>query len=65
MQKKNTVGYGILQENIKSRKKRNSHAKNLEYGQRQWKTFKMRNAHCTTWNMARKWTNEDNEKLTY
>jgi hypothetical protein len=60
-----TVGPGIWQENRKTRKKRNSHAKDLEYGQRQWKNFKMRNVHCTTWNMARKWTNEDNEKLTY
>ena len=40
-----TVGPGIWQENRKTRKKRNSHAKDLENGQRQWKMFKMRNVH--------------------
>jgi hypothetical protein len=25
----------------------------LEYGKKWWKTWKMRNAHCRTWNMTR------------
>ena len=26
----------------------------LEYGKKQWKTWKIRNSHCRTWNMVRK-----------
>ena len=33
--------------------------------QEYWKTSKMRHKHCMTWNMARKLTNEENEKLTW
>jgi hypothetical protein len=25
----------------------------LEFGEKYWKRWKMRNAHCRTWNMAR------------
>ena len=36
----------------------------LEYGQKQSKTWKMRNAHSRTWNMARKVINVENKKHT-
>ena len=35
----------------------------LEYGEKHWKTWKMKIAHCRTWNMAWKMKNEKNEKL--
>ena len=34
---------------------------NLEYGGKHSKTWKMRNAHCRTWNMARKLKIMENE----
>ena len=34
----------------------------LEYGLQHSKTWKMRNSHCRTWNMARKLQTMENEK---
>ena len=34
----------------------------LEYGEKQSKTWKMRHAHSRTWSMARKLKNMENEK---
>jgi hypothetical protein len=36
-----------------------------EYGENTEKPEKMLNAHCRTWNMARKLKNVENEKLTW
>ena len=36
----------------------------LEDGEKHGKTCKARNAHCKTWNMARKLIYKENEKLT-
>ena len=36
----------------------------LEYGEKNWKTKKMRNAHCRSWSMARKQKIMENEKHT-
>jgi hypothetical protein len=36
----------------------------VEYGGKHSKTWKMRNAHCRTWNMARKLKMMKNEKHT-
>ena len=37
----------------------------LEYGDKNSKPWKMRNAHCRTWNMARKRKIMENEKHTW
>ena len=37
---------------------------NLECGEKHWKTWKMRNAHFMTWNMASKLKNVENETQT-
>ena len=36
----------------------------LEYSEKQWKMWKMRNAHCRTWSMVRKLKIMENEKHT-
>ena len=44
-----TVGIEIWRENWHTRKMRN-----INYGEKHWKTCKIRNTHCRTWNMSRK-----------
>ena len=36
----------------------------MEYGEKNWKKLKMRNAHSRTWNMSRKLKIMENEKHT-
>jgi hypothetical protein len=36
----------------------------MEYGEKHFKTWKMRNGHCRTWNMARKVKNLENARQT-
>ena len=36
----------------------------MDYGEKHSKTWKMRNAHCRTWSMARKFKIKKNEKYT-
>ena len=57
------VGHGIWQENCKWWKMR-TFTWRLEKWRSHWKTWKMRNAHCRTWNMARKMKITKNEKYT-
>ena len=58
------VGTGIWRETLKNVKKDKCTLKDLEYGQKSEKTWKMRHTHCRTWNMARKVTNDENEAHT-
>ena len=60
--------FWIWQENRKTRGKKEKHTLGLEIWQkkkkRKRKTWKVRNAHCRTWNMVRKLTKKENEKFT-
>ena len=47
------VGPGIWQETLKNVKKDKCTLKDLEYGMKSEKTWKMRHTHCRTVNMAR------------
>ena len=60
----NTVGSEIWRETPKNVKNEKQNLFDLEYGEKQWKRCKMRNAHCRTWNMARKRNIVENEKHT-
>ena len=53
-----TVGSGIWWENWKTWKNGSQTLYYLEYGKKQWKTWKMRNAHSRNVNMQRKLTNK-------
>jgi len=50
----NTVGSEIWRETPKNVKNEKQNLFDLEYGEKQWKWWKMRNAHCRTWNMVKK-----------
>ena len=56
-----TVGHGIWQENWKSCKWETSTWR-IKKSQNHWKTWKMRNAQCRFWNLARKRKITENEK---
>ena len=60
------VGPGIWRETLKMWKMRNTPCRILNMA-RNRKTWKRRHTHthCRTWNMARKMTNEENEKITW
>jgi len=60
----NTVGSEIWPETLKKVKNEKQTLFDLEYGKKQWKRCKMRNAHCITWNMARKQNIMENKKHT-
>ena len=47
------VGLGIWWETLKNVKKDKCTLKDLEYGMKSEKTWKMRHTHCMTWNMSR------------
>ena len=49
---KHTVVLGIWRENWNVENEKQT-LFDLEYGRKHWKNWKMRNAHCRTWNMAR------------
>ena len=57
-----TVGRGIWQENLKSRKMRNTYLGREIRGRKTEKGGKFRKVHCRTWNMARKLKIMENEK---
>ena len=38
--------------------------KDLEYGEKHWKTWKIRNEHCGTWIMVKKLKNVENDTQT-
>ena len=59
-----TVGSGIWWENWKTWKNGSQTLYYLEYGKKQWKTWKMRNAHSRIWSIARKQKNVENETQT-
>jgi hypothetical protein len=61
---KNTVRPGIWQENWKNVENKTQTLFDMENGEKHWKTWKMRNAHCWTWIMARKVKIMENEKHT-
>ena len=61
-----TVGPGIWRETVKNVKYEKYTMQDLDFGQekkKQKKTWKMRYKNRMTWNMARKLTNEEKEKL--
>ena len=55
----------LWQETIKNVENETQTVFDLEYGGIHSKTWKMRNAHCRTWNIARKLKIIENEKDTH
>jgi hypothetical protein len=59
-----TVKPEIWQENWKKIENETKTQYDLEHGEKHWKMWKLRNPHCTTWNMAKKLKNGENETQT-
>ena len=59
-----TVGHGIWQEKLKIMENEKHPLDDLKNDEITAKGEKMRNAHCRTWNMARKLKITENDKYT-
>ena len=59
------VGPGIWQKTLKHVKYEKYKLQDLDCGQKTEKTWKMINAHCRNWNIGRKLSKKENEKLTF
>ena len=62
---KHTVGSGKSRETVKNEKNEKGTLQGQDCGEKTEKTWKMKIAHCRTWNMARKLTKNENQKLTW
>ena len=58
------VWHEIRRETLKNVQNEKHALLDLEYCKKQWNMWKMRNAHCRTWNIARKLTKSGKEKIT-
>jgi hypothetical protein len=59
------IGPGIWRETLKTVKIEKCTLQGLEFGKKTEKVGKLRNTFCRNWNMARKLTSDENEKLTW